>query len=78
MSTAELVHLPKPAQRNRWRLVPAALLGQLAVQEAHQGRGLGKDLLLDALQGGARVANDVAAAVEVIVHAMEHVKTLYP
>lgn len=41
-------HLP------RYPLVPATLLGRLAIDHRHHGRGFGADLLLDALFRSAR------------------------
>ena len=43
----------------RYPLVPATLLGRLAVERLHRGRGLGEGLLLDAL----RRSLDASAAV---------------
>lgn len=40
--------------------VPAALLGRLAVDRRHQGKGLGKALLMEAVRDTVVVANQVA------------------
>lgn len=46
--------------------VPVVLLGRLAVDRAHQGRGLGEGLLLDALQRTLAIATELGIyAVEV-------------
>jgi GNAT superfamily N-acetyltransferase len=50
--------------------VPVILLGRLAVHRAHQGHGLGKGLLRDALQRTLAAA-DVIAIRAVLVHAKD-------
>ena len=47
----------------RYPVVPAALLGRLAVAQAHQGLGLGGVLLADALKRSARTELGVFAMV---------------
>lgn len=47
----------------RYPVVPAALLGRLAVSRAHQGQGLGGVLLVDALKRASRVELGVFAMV---------------
>ncbi len=47
----------------RYPVVPAALLGRLAVSASHQGRGLGAALLADALLRVARVEMGVFAMI---------------
>jgi len=47
----------------RYPVVPAALLGRLAVQRAHQGMGLGGALLADAIQRIARAEVGVFALI---------------
>ena len=47
----------------RYPVVPAALLGRLAVARSHQGRGLGGVLLADALKRSARAELGVFAMV---------------
>jgi len=41
--------------------VPAALIGRFAVDETHQGKGIGRFLLFDALTRVVRASTDVAA-----------------
>lgn len=54
--------LPEDASRRLPRYpLPAARLGELAVDEAWQGRGLGGVLLLDALRRVQRTAREVSA-----------------
>ena len=50
----ERAYLPKSAQRNRPDPIPVILLGQLAVDQAHQGRGYSRSLLLFALTTAVR------------------------
>lgn len=54
----------------RYPLVPATLLGRLAVDARHHGRGIGEFLLLDALHRAYDHATDVAA-IAVIVEAID-------
>lgn len=50
--------------------VPLLLIGRLAVDAACQGRGLGTDLLIDALQR-CLAAAEIAGARAVIAHAID-------
>jgi GNAT superfamily N-acetyltransferase len=59
---------PEPVQVGRLD-IPAILLARLAVDTRYQGRGLGEELLLDALIRAVAVADAVGARV-VIVHAL--------
>lgn len=52
------------------RAVPAVLLARLAVDREHQGRGVGRSLLQDALLRALQVAEHVGVRV-VIVHAKD-------
>jgi GNAT superfamily N-acetyltransferase len=54
----------------RYPLIPATLLGRLAVDRRHQGRGIGEFLLLDALHRALGHSVEVAAAA-VIVDAID-------
>jgi GNAT superfamily N-acetyltransferase len=51
-------------------LVPATLLGRLAVDRRHQGRGLGEFLLMDALHRAYLQSSQIASAA-FVVHAMD-------
>ncbi len=55
----ERAWLPKAQQRNRPDPVPALLLGQLAVDRHHQGRGCARSLMFFALTTAVRFAKDV-------------------
>lgn len=56
-------------RRNMPRQIPAVVLGRLAVDQQWQGKGLGKALLLDAVQRSVRAAKEVSARL-LIVHAI--------
>ena len=51
--------LPKSVQRNRPDPVPALLLGQLAVDARHHGRGYARSLLFFALTTAVRLSRDM-------------------
>jgi GNAT superfamily N-acetyltransferase len=57
--------------------LPIARLARLAVDRRQQGRGLGEDLLLDALARCLRVAEDVGIAAVVIDAKHERAKAFY-
>lgn len=50
----------------RYPQIPATLLGRLAVDESHQGTGLGEYLLMDALARALRAANEIASYAVVV------------
>ncbi|MBI5013244.1 MAG: GNAT family N-acetyltransferase [Methylocystis sp.] len=66
----ERAYLPKPQQRNRPDPVPVLLLGQLAVDQAYQGRGYAVDLLHYALKTALRVSESVGS-MGVIAHPLD-------
>ena len=61
MSAAQIerAYLPKPAQRNRPDPIPALLLGQLAVDRRHQGRGCARSLMLFALTTAVWLSREI-------------------
>lgn len=69
----QLRELPADVTRRlpKYPMVPAALLGRLAVATLHQGRGLGELLLADALRRTLRVAREIAIHA-VVVDAKDH------
>jgi GNAT superfamily N-acetyltransferase len=72
-SATERVKKGQPAERQ----VPAILLSRLAVDSGHQGVGLGRALLMDALLRCAEAAEIVGARV-LLVHAKhEQAKSFY-
>lgn len=61
--------LPPRIGRGAPRRIPAILLAKLAVAEKHQGRGIGRELLIRALEtmlNAARVAGGKVAVVDAI------------
>jgi len=70
--------LPPSDQKNFPNFpVPIAKLARLAVNLSHQRRGLGEDLLLDALGRCVRVANDLGIAVVIIEAKHDQAKSFY-
>jgi GNAT superfamily N-acetyltransferase len=69
-TSVQLGELPAQTVRNlpRYPLVPATLLGRLAVDRRHQGKGYGRFLLGDALH---RAARSEIASFAVIVDAKD-------
>jgi len=58
----------------RYPTVPAALVGRLAIAQSHQGRGLGKALLVDALR---RAAASETMAFALIVEAKDETASAF-
>jgi GNAT superfamily N-acetyltransferase len=69
--TVRLGELPQDVARRlpKYPLIPATLLGRLAVDRAHHGRRLGKLLLMDALLRSWK-STEVVASVGVVAEAM--------
>ena len=67
-----LADLPDATRKRlpRYPLVPATLLGRLAVDQAFRGRGLGERLLIDTLRQSL-IASRTVASVAVIVDAKD-------
>jgi GNAT superfamily N-acetyltransferase len=57
----ERAFLPKPQQRNRPDALPATLLGQLAVNKDHHGKGYARSLLLFALRTALKASREVGS-----------------
>jgi len=68
----DLVALPENVARKlpHYPLVPATLLGRLAIDQQYKGRGLGEFLLIDALRRAHEQSAQIAAAA-VIVEAID-------
>ena len=66
----ERAFLPKPQQRNRPDPVPATLLGQLAIDKAHQGHGHAASLLVFALKTALRASGSIGSA-GVLTHPLD-------
>jgi predicted N-acetyltransferase YhbS len=73
----ERAWLPKALQRNRPDPVPAALLGQLAVDRRWQGRGVARSLMFYALNTAVRFSKEVGCFC-VLTHPLDDdVRALY-
>ena len=61
LSTAQIERdfLPKAAQRNQPNPLPAILLGQLAVDRRHHGRGYARSLMWFALTTAVRLSDEI-------------------
>lgn len=66
----ERAHARGSIRRNMPEPIPAIVLGRLAVDCAWQGRGLGADLLQDALLRALRAAHEIGARV-LLCHAVD-------
>ena len=55
----ERAYLPKAEQRNRPEAIPAMLLGQLAIDLHHQGKGYARSLMLFALTTAVRASKEL-------------------
>lgn len=76
-TSIQLTDLPRELTRKlpKYPLIPATLLGRLAVAQGYQGQGLGTFLLLDALW---RSLNSEVASMAVVVEAKnETAKSFY-
>ena len=69
-TSIHLAELPKEITKKlpKYPLVPATLLGRLAVDQRYQGQGVGSFLLIDALQ---RSFNSEIASMAVVVDALD-------
>ena len=64
MSSIVVDVVPRPQQLPNH--VPVALIGRFAITRSHQGRGLGKLLLVDGLRRAERAGQEVAAHAVVV------------
>ena len=62
----EALASPLAKKLPRYPLIPATLLGRLAVDGRHRGRGLGERLLLDALHRAWQSASDIGSVAVVV------------
>lgn len=59
-----LISLPEQIKRklpHSYHSIPTTLLGRLAIDRKHQGKGLGKILLIDALKRSHEIAKEVGS-----------------
>lgn len=64
----ERVNAPGKLRRNAPDAIPVSVIGRLAVSRSHAGRGLGADMLADALRRIAMASQSIGIAA-VLVHA---------
>lgn len=72
LSAASVAHrsVPGRIRRNMPDPIPVMLLGRLAVAKSHQGRGLARDLVQDAILRTLRAA-EIAGIRALLVHALD-------
>jgi len=68
---------PTLAKRLPHYPVPAAVLGRLAIDRHHQGRGLGETLLLDAIRRVLRAATTIAVHALIVDAKNDRAQTFY-
>ena len=61
----------------RYPLIPATLLGRLAVDERHHGEGIGEFLFMDALHRSRAQSGQIAAVAVVVEVIEERAEQLY-
>lgn len=78
-TSIELLNLPEFARKNLppYPLLPATLLGRLAVDNHYQHKKIGKFLLLDALKRSFEVSQDVASFAVVVEAINESAANFY-
>jgi predicted N-acetyltransferase YhbS len=69
MGSILATEVPGSMRRNMPRMIPAVVLGRLAVDQHYQRHGLGASLLRDAVLRSVRAAADVSARL-MLVHAL--------
>ena len=78
MDKIEFESLPTEHSRKIPRYpLPAMLIGKLAVDRSIQGRGLGKELLMDAFKRAVRLSSDVGIFAVTIDATNQAAKTFY-
>jgi GNAT superfamily N-acetyltransferase len=68
---------PRPLRRNAPDLLPVATIGRLAVAQSHAGRGLGADILSDALARIAVAAQSIGIAAVLVQAKDARAKAFY-
>ena len=79
LAAGSVLHAQAPGsiRRNMPEPVPVVILGRLAVHSGWSGRGLGADLLKDAVQRAARLAGDMGVRALVCHAISEDAKRFY-
>lgn len=68
---------PGKVRRNAPDAIPVSMIGRLAVSETHGGRGLGADILADALRRIATAAQTIGIAAVLVQAKDENAKRFY-
>ena len=76
-SSVEKRRLSSRIGRNMPEPIPVILLGQLAVDRRHQGRGLGRDLLQDAAKRALSAADAIGARALIVQALNREAKRFY-
>ncbi|MHB8483922.1 MAG: GNAT family N-acetyltransferase [Nitrospiria bacterium] len=61
----------------RYERTPVTLLGRLALDEKHQGRGLGELLLMDALSRSLKASHEIASVAMIVEAVNDSAKDFY-
>jgi predicted GNAT family N-acyltransferase len=77
MSSFDISAMPESHRRGLPGQVPAALLARLAVDRSAQGEGLGRTLLVDALQRISKASQEVSAHAVVLDAVDDDAKAFY-
>jgi GNAT superfamily N-acetyltransferase len=70
-------HAPGALRRNAPDAIPVSLIGRLAVSRSHAGRGLGADILSDALRRVALASRSIGIAALLVQAKDEAAKAFY-
>lgn len=78
-STIQVAEFPEAIARKlpRYPVLPATLLGRLAVSQTHQGKSLGRFLLMDALYRSCRNTSEVGSVAVVVDALDENARAFY-
>ena len=76
-SSVEHVRVPGNVRRNMPSPIPVILLGQFAVHVDYQGKGIGKDLLADALKRAVKASAFIGARAVVLMAIDSKAKHFY-
>lgn len=68
---------PARLRRNAPEAVPVSVIGRLAVDRAHAGRGLGADILADALRRIALASHSIGIGAVLVQAKDEHARRFY-
>lgn len=79
-SSIPLNSFPEPIRKKfprSYTSIPATLLGRLAIDQAHQGKGIGKVLLIDALKRSWEASKELGSFAVVVDPIDEAAETFY-